>query len=52
VSWYFLGNFYFKLSVPVQLIAWEDCPWNNLLCIKSNVKHLLTHSLTTCTYVL
>jgi len=52
VSWYFLGYFYFKLLVPVQLIACEDRPWNNLLCIKRDVNHLLTHSLTSCSYVL
>jgi len=33
------------LSVPVQLIAWEDRPRNDLLCVERDVKHLLTHSL-------
>jgi len=34
------------LSVPVQLIAWEDCPRNDLLRFQRCVKQLLTHSLT------
>jgi len=32
------------LSVPVQLMAWEDCPQNDLLCVQWDVKQLLTHS--------
>jgi len=42
----FGGDFYFMLSVPVQLIAWEDHPGNDLLCIERDIKQLLTHSLT------
>ena len=33
------------LSVPVQLTAWKDCPRNNLLCVKKDIKHLLMRSL-------
>jgi len=33
VSWYFLGYCYFMLSVPAQLIAWEDRPRNDLLLV-------------------
>jgi len=33
------------LSIPVQLIAWKDHPWNDLLCVERVVKQLLTHSL-------
>jgi len=33
------------LSVPVQLMAWEDRPQNDLLCVERDVKHLLTQSL-------
>jgi len=33
-------------SVPVQLIAWEDRPWIDLLFVKWDVKQLLTQSLT------
>ena len=40
----FWGYCYFMLSVPVQLIAWEDRPRNDLLCVERDVKHLLTHS--------
>jgi len=28
------------LSVPVQLIACKDRPWNDLLCVEQNVKQL------------
>jgi len=41
----FLGYCYFMLSVPVQFIACEDRPQNDLLCIERDVKHLITHSL-------
>jgi len=27
----------------VQLIAWKDHPQNHLLCVKKDVKPLLTH---------
>jgi len=38
------------LSVPVQLITWEDCPRNDPLCVERDVKQLLAHhSLTHCT---
>jgi len=36
----------FMLSAPVQLIAWKECPQNDLLCIKRDIKQLLTHSLS------
>jgi len=39
------GLFCFILSVPVQLIAWEDCSQNDLVCGERDIKHLLTHSL-------
>jgi len=42
VSWYFWGYFYFMLSVPVQLIAWKDRPGNDLLCVETDIKQLLT----------
>jgi len=32
-------------SVSVQLIAWEDRPRNDLLCVETDVKQLPTHSL-------
>jgi len=35
-------------TVPVQLIAWENRPWNDLLCVERVIKHLLTHSRTHC----
>ena len=41
----FLFFFNFMLSVLVQLIAWKDHLCNDLLCVKRDVKHLLTHSL-------
>jgi len=44
----FLDYFYFMLSVPVQLIVWEDHTRNDLLCVERDVKQLLTHSLTHC----
>jgi len=31
------------LSVPVQSIAWKDCPWNDLLCFERYIKHLPTY---------
>jgi len=31
------------LSVPVQLIAWEDRPQNDLLCVERGDRQLLTH---------
>jgi len=34
------------LSVPVQLIAWEDRPRNDLLCVERDVMQLLTDSLS------
>jgi len=34
------------LSVPLQLIAWKDRPWNDLLCVERDIELLLTHSLT------
>jgi len=40
----FWGYCCIMLSVPVQLMAWEDCPQNDLLCVQRYVKHLLTHS--------
>ena len=33
------------LSVPVQLIAWEDRPRNDVLYVERDIKQLLTHSL-------
>jgi len=41
----FLGYCYFMLSVPVQLIAWKDCAWNDLLCVERVVEQHLTWSL-------
>jgi len=38
VSLYLFVIVIFMLSVPVQLIAWEDCPRNDLLCVKRDVK--------------
>jgi len=42
-----LSYCYVMLSLPVQLIAWEDRPQNDLLCVERDVKQvqLLTHSL-------
>jgi len=40
------------LSVPVQLIAWKDCPRNDPLCVDRDVKQLLTHILTKIKYTL
>ena len=40
----FLSYCYFMLSISVQLIAWKDCPRNDLLCVVKAIKHLLTHS--------
>jgi len=40
----FLGYFYFVLSVQVQLIAWKDCPQNDLSCVSRGM--LSTYSLT------
>jgi len=34
------------LSLPEQLIAWEDCPWNDPLCVERDVKQLLAQLLT------
>jgi len=34
------------LSLPMQLIAWEVRPSNDLLCIERDIKQLLTYSLT------
>jgi len=35
----FWGYSYFMLSVPVQLIAWKDRQWNDLLCVERGIKH-------------
>jgi len=32
------------LSVPVQLMAWEDRPQNDLLCVERDIKQLFTYS--------
>ena len=29
----------------MQLIAWKDYPRNDLLCVKKDIKHLLTYPL-------
>jgi len=37
------------LSVSVQSIAWKDYLWNDLLCVKWDVKpYTLTHSSNRC----
>jgi len=47
----FWGYCYFMLSLPVQLIAWEDRPRNDLLCVERDVKQLLTHTIWPDTYL-
>ena len=41
----YCGFGHFTVAVSVQLIAWEDRPWNDLLRVERDVKHLFTHSL-------
>jgi len=47
-SWCFGVIVILMLSVPVQLIAWEDRPRNDRLCVERDVKQLLTQSLFAC----